>query len=134
MIYFKNKQKDINYNSIKRVASNFILLGIKENPYPYIKNATIYAQTSRFEGKSLAIDEAKILHKPILVTNFPSAKDQIINQENGIIVSLDAESIAEGIENLIQDSNSRNHLIANLKLKNYGTESEINKLYQLIDN
>ena len=48
------------------LIANFILLGIKENPYPYINNATIYVQPSRFEGKSLAIDEAKILHKPIL--------------------------------------------------------------------
>jgi glycosyltransferase involved in cell wall biosynthesis len=116
------------------VSDNFILLGIKENPYPYINNATIYAQTSRFEGKSLAIDEAKILHKPILVTNFPSAKDQIINRENGMIVPLDAESIAEGIHNLISDLSFRNELISNLKKHSYGTESEINKLYQLIDN
>lgn len=116
------------------VVANFILLGIKENPYPYINNATIYVQPSRFEGKSLAIDEAKILHKPILVSNFPSAKDQITSHENGIIVPLNAESIAAGIENLIQDSELRAKLISNLKRHHYGTESEINKLYQLIDN
>ncbi|WP_298139049.1 glycosyltransferase [Flavobacterium sp.] len=116
------------------VAANFILLGIKENPYPYINNATIYVQPSRFEGKSLAIDEAKILHKPILVSNFPSAKDQITHLESGIIVPLDAESIAIGIENLIEDSELRAKLVSNLKMHHYGTESEINKLYQLIDN
>lgn len=114
------------------VADYFILLGVKENPYPYINNATVYVQPSRFEGKSLAIDEAKILHKPILVTNFPSAKDQIVHQENGIIVSLDAESIANGLSSLFENLELRHQLISNLRQQRYGTESEINKLYQVI--
>ena len=66
-----------------QLQDHFILLGMKENPYPYIKEADIYVQPSRFEGKSIAIDEAKILQKPIVVTNFSTAKDQIKNQENG---------------------------------------------------
>ena len=60
---------------------NIILIGTRENPYPYIKNCDIFAQTSRFEGKSISLDEAKILAKPILVTNYPTAKDQIINNK-----------------------------------------------------
>ena len=55
-------------------------MGVKENPYPYIKKADIYVQPSRYEGKSIAIDEAKILKKPIVVTNFSTAKDQIENE------------------------------------------------------
>ena len=116
------------------VANNFILLGIKENPYPYINNATIYVQPSRFEGKSLAIDEAKILHKPILTANFTSAKDQIESGINGLIVPLNEESIAAGIIELIENEALRTTFISNLKKHNYGTESEIKKLYQIIDN
>jgi glycosyltransferase involved in cell wall biosynthesis len=117
-----------------KMESNFILLGIKENPYPYINNATIYVQPSRFEGKSLAIDEAKILHKPILVTNFTSAKDQITNLENGVIVDLNAVSIAQGISDLLHNDVLRSQLVSNLEKHHYGTESEIEKLYQLIEN
>jgi len=117
-----------------KVADNFLLLGIKENPYPYINNATIYVQPSRFEGKSLAIDEAKILHKPILVTNFTSAKDQIESGVNGMIVPLDEQSIADGIIALIENEPLRNTFSSNLKNYHYGTESEIKKLYQIIDN
>ena len=116
------------------LIANFILLGIKENPYPYINNATIYVQPSRFEGKSLAIDEAKILHKPILVTNFTSAKDQIESGVNGQIVPLNEEEIANGIIDLIENEALRTTFISNLKKHNYGTESEIKKLYQIIDN
>jgi glycosyltransferase involved in cell wall biosynthesis len=91
-------------------------------------------QPSRFEGKSLAIDEAKILHKPILVTNFTSAKDQITNLENGVIVDLNAVSIAQGISDLLHNDVLRSQLVSNLEKHHYGTESEIEKLYQLIEN
>ncbi|MFY7757058.1 MAG: glycosyltransferase, partial [Flavobacterium stagni] len=46
------------------------LLGVRQNPYPYVKRATVYVQPSRYEGKSMAIEEAKILQKPVVVTAF----------------------------------------------------------------
>ncbi len=118
----------------KKLQNHFILMGIKENPYPYIKKATVYVQTSRFEGKSVAIDEAKILHKPILVTNFPSAKDQIENGINGSIVAMDANSIANGIQQLVTDEATMNLFVNNLKKEQLGTEGEMSKLYDLIEN
>lgn len=113
------------------LQGKFILLGIKENPYPYIREANIYVQPSRFEGKSIAIDEAKILHKPIVITNFSTAKDQIKNKENGIIVEMDPHAISDGIKKLIDNKELRNTLIDNLSKEELGTESEIEKLYTL---
>lgn len=110
----------------------FILLGIKENPYPYIREADIYVQPSRFEGKSIAIDEAKILHKPIVVTNFSTATDQIRNGENGIIVDMNPQSIYEGIKILINNKELSNKFKENLSKENLGTESEIQKFYELM--
>ncbi|WP_298139046.1 glycosyltransferase [Flavobacterium sp.] len=115
------------------LQNNFILLGIKENPYPYIKKATLYVQPSRFEGKSLAIDEAKIICKPILVTNFPSAKDQITDGVNGRIVGMEPIDIANGIEALVNDSKMMNLFVENLQKEETGTESEMSKLYDLIE-
>ncbi|EOO34888.1 hypothetical protein S3E15_05128 [Bacillus mycoides] len=113
------------------LQDHFLLLGLKENPYPYIREADIYVQPSRFEGKSIAIDEAKILHKPIMVTNFSTAKDQIKNEENGLIIDMDAHSLSEGIKKLIHNEELRNKLIKNLSDEELGTESEIKKLYTL---
>jgi len=110
----------------------FILLGMKENPYPYIREADIYVQPSRFEGKSIAIDEAKILQKPIVVTNFSTATDQIQNEENGLIVDMDGLSIFEGIKRLIKDNELRKNLIDSLTNESLGTETEIQKLYELM--
>lgn len=111
----------------------FILGGIKENPYPYIKQADIYVQPSRFEGKSIAIDEAKILNKPILVTNFSTAKDQINDQINGLIVDMNPESIYNGIKQLIGSDELRRRLSQNLSNEELGTEKEIEKLYKMFD-
>ncbi|MEY2192749.1 glycosyltransferase [Neobacillus sp. BF23-41] len=117
----------------KGLERNFILLGIKQNPYPYMREADIFVQSSRFEGKSIAIDEAKILQKPIVVTNFNTAKDQITNMVNGLIVDMDSQSIYEGIKTIINNEELRERLISNLANENLGTESEITKLYEIIN-
>lgn len=117
--------------SENHLENHFTLLGLKSNPYPYLKQSDIYAQTSRFEGKSIAIDEAKILNKPIVVTNFPTAKDQITHKVDGLIVDLNVDSVVNGVETLIFDVNIRNELMSNLSKVSLGTENEINKLYQL---
>ncbi|CAN7295881.1 glycosyltransferase [Paenibacillus sp. LjRoot56] len=113
------------------LKDNFILLGIKENPYPYIREADIYVQPSKFEGKSIAIDEAKILQKPIVVTNFSTAKDQIRNKINGLVVAMTPAAVCEGIREIIDNDALRKQLIVNLSAEMLGTEAEIYKLYQL---
>jgi glycosyltransferase involved in cell wall biosynthesis len=122
-------ENQIDSNGLK---NNFKLLGIRENPYPYISKADIYVQPSRYEGKSIAIDEAKILHKPIVVTNFETAKDQISNGINGIITEMNEAEISSGIEILLKDEDLKKHLIKNLSEETLGTEEEINKLYEIL--
>jgi glycosyltransferase involved in cell wall biosynthesis len=124
-----NLEKLIKDNQLQQ---HFKLLGVKENPYPYIKQADIYVQPSRYEGKSIAIDEAKILHKPIVVTNFETAKDQINDGTNGLIVGFKAEEIASGIEKLMKNMALTNKMVRNLSNEKLGTEEEIGKLYEIL--
>ncbi|PGZ56850.1 glycosyltransferase, partial [Bacillus cereus] len=98
----------------EKLEEVFKLLGIRENPYPYIKQTDLYVQPSRYEGKSIAIDEAKILNRPIIVTNFNTAKDQIEHGVNGLIVSMNAKSISSGIETMLKDVQLRENLRRNL--------------------
>jgi glycosyltransferase involved in cell wall biosynthesis len=116
----------------KQLEDRVILLGQKENPYPYINNCDIYLQTSRYEGKSISIDEAKILGKAILITNFKTAKDHIKHEENGIISEMNSFSVANDLERIIKNTNLRDTLSNNLLKEKHGTEDEIYKLYQLI--
>lgn len=115
------------------LGNDFILLGLKVNPYPYIKNAFIYCQPSLFEGKSIAIDEAKLLCKPIVVTNFSTVYDQISDGQTGLIAEMTPESLAEKLEQLFADEDLRKQLIANLeadKTKAIAKEKEIVKQFE----
>ena len=112
--------------------NHIVFLGLKENPYPYIKQSDIYIQPSRFEGKSLAIDEAKILHKPIILTNFSTAKDQITNEVNGLIVEMNPEALVDGIFRMQSDTHLKIQLIENLSSEIVGNECEIEKIYELL--
>lgn len=127
----KQREKLEQLININDLNNHFKLLGIRENPYPYIKKADIYVQPSRYEGKSIAIDEAKILRKPIIVTNFKTARDQIVCGVNGLIVEMSDESISEGIEKLVKEAEIKEKLINNLANEKLGTEEEINKIYAM---
>ena len=117
----------------EQLEDTFILLGKKNNPYIYMNKSDIIAQTSRYEGKSIVLDEAKILNKCILCTNYPSVHNQIKNNENGEVVEFDIGNICEGIKKLIDHPNIRLKYMNNLKLTDWDNKEEINKLYEIIN-
>ena len=80
------------------------LLGMQENPYPYIRQADMYVQPSRFEAYGLTIAEAKVLGVPVLSTETDGGKELIINGIDGLLCQPDAPSIANGAERLHRDS------------------------------
>lgn len=111
------------------------LLGFKENPYPYMSQADIYVQTSSYEGFCLTLAEARILYRPIVSTNFDVVHDQIIDRENGLIADIAPESVADKIQELIENESLRNKIIQNLKKENNTTSTtEIQKFYSIIEN
>lgn len=117
----------------KEVTDYIILLGARENPYPYIKNCDILVQTSRWEGKSVVLDEAKILCKPIVVTNYPTVYDQIDDGKEGMIVSMNTEDIADGIQKMLEKEELRNGFSKYLEVHEYGNQDEIQKYIDLIE-
>lgn len=110
---------------------HMILLGTKENPYPFIKDCNLYVQPSRHEGYCISLAEARLLHKPIVVTDFVGAREQIENNKNGIIVNFDETEIYSAIRNLIMDKDLSNKFIANLKKNNITTANEIKKIEEM---
>ena len=114
------------------MEKNVIILGKKQNPYPYIKACDLYVQPSRYEGKAVTVREAQILNKPVIISNFATAKSQLENKIDGIIVPMDNKKCAEGIVEVIKDKDLQKALINNTKLKDYSNKKEIEKLYKLI--
>lgn len=113
------------------LENSFILLGKKINPYPYMKAADIYVQPSRYEGKAVTVSEARILGKPTLITNYPTAKSQLTENIDGIICDLSIEGIANGIEKLYFDNIFRKTLSQNCIETDYSNTDELEKLYKL---
>jgi glycosyltransferase involved in cell wall biosynthesis len=115
------------------LSKHFYLVGKKINPYPYMKNCDIYVQTSTKEGFGLTVCEAKILKKPVICTDFPTAKEIITNGIDGFIVQHEIHSIKKAIIDLINNGKLYKQIKTNLELSTtYNTVKEINKFYSLL--
>ena len=116
----------------EEVTDNVIILGKKDNPYPYLKSCDIYVQPSRYEGKAVTVREAQMLNKPVVITKFATADSQLKDLVDGVIVPMDNDGCAKGIVAVIDDINLRNKLINGTKENDYSNKSEVEKVYKLI--
>lgn len=114
------------------MEDHVIILGKKENPYPYIKACDAYIQPSRYEGKCVAVREAQILEKPVIITNYTTAPSQLKDGYDGVIVPMDNYACAEGIYKVLTNKDLIQKLSYNCSQNDYTNSSEINKLYDLI--
>lgn len=108
-----------------------IFLGKKENPYPYVLHADLFVQPSRYEGKSVILNEAKMLCRPILCTSYSTVYDQITDGEDGIISDMTAESLAEKLTEMITKPEICKKLTSNLKNKNFDNQKIIHDYLSL---
>ena len=90
----------------ENVEDTFILLGKKENPYPYIKNANYFCLLSEFEGYGMVLEEAKILNKPIIITN-TAARECIENYPKALILENSEDEIYDGLYKLLNDNDDK---------------------------
>ena len=111
----------------------FVLLGARSNPYPYIKACDLLVQPSRYEGKSVVLDEAKILCRPIVATAYPTVADQIADGKEGLVCAMSPEGIADGIMKMLADDALRGRISDYLACHEYGNQSEVEKYMRLID-
>ena len=95
-------------------------------------NAEIIVQPSRYEGKSVVLDEAKILCKPIVVSNYKTVKDQIVNQKEGIIANLNVEEFARELILLMNDSMKRQKLESYLRNNDYGNADKLSLYLEIM--
>lgn len=79
------------------LTEDFILLGAVENPYPYYAQCDLYVHATRFEGKSIAIQEAQTLGCAVLVSDCNGNREQVDDGTDGMLCQLDAEDISQKI-------------------------------------
>ncbi|KGE19333.1 glycosyltransferase [Paenibacillus wynnii] len=114
------------------LEDSFILLGKQTNPYPYMSSCDLYVQPSRYEGKAVTVTEAKILGKPILITNYSTAPSQVTDGLDGSITELSVEGIVQGIERLYLNADLRQRLSGHCSRSDHSNTYELEKLYGLI--
>lgn len=119
----------IRENHLEKV---FVLLGATPNPYSYMRQCDIYVQPSRHEGFGLTIAEARILNRPVVCTAFDGCDVQIADGVNGLVVDINAEAIANGIQRLLHDKQLYNSIADNLQHEKKGNTEELEMFYRLV--
>ena len=115
------------------VADNVLLLGTKNNPYPYMRACDIYVQPSYTEGYSTTICEAGMLGKAIIGTK-PSGGiyDQITPGEDGLIVDATVDGLTEGIQTLLENESLRRQFEERILKKDFSGKGEIEKFLNFL--
>lgn len=114
------------------LSDRFLLLGAKDNPYPYIAMADAVACVSAYESWSLAITEAKILGVPVIATCTSGALEQIVDRQTGCFVNADPADIADKIEQLVFHKETGHYIRSQLKelCSEFSAAKEFNALFQ----
>ncbi|MBR6382643.1 MAG: glycosyltransferase [Lachnospiraceae bacterium] len=114
------------------LKDKFILLGVKDNPFPYLKQCDIYVHATRFEGKSMAIREAQIMGKPIIVSDCNSNAELVKDNEDALVCKLDPADLSDKIKTLLHDENLCKTIGANAEKKFTESNESIEELLSLI--
>lgn len=109
------------------------LLGMRDNPYPYIRQADLYVQPSRFEGYCGTVLEARLLTVPILATR-NAAAEQITDGQTGLLCNAAASSIARAAKRLMNDPALRQRFRDTLSAHDFDRDNAaiLEKLYTLL--
>lgn len=114
------------------LQNDFILLGATDNPYPYYVQADLYVHATRFEGKSIAIQEAQTLGCPMVVSDCSGNREQVIQGVDGVLCDLTPEDICASIMLLYENEEKRVLLGREAAKKQLTNPEEVNKLLTII--
>ena len=114
------------------LKNEFVLLGAKENPYPYVAKADLYVHATRFEGKSIAIQEAQVLAKPIVASDCSGNREQIESGVDGILCKLNPEDIKNAIVYMYEHGEAASVMGIKASEKQNAYEKDLDMLTELL--
>ena len=114
------------------LKEDFILLGARENPFPYYAQTDIYVHATRFEGKSIAIQEAQALGCAIIASDCSGNREQIEDHKDGLLCPLDAGEIKDAIMEYAKNKELREWMGKAASQKRLVFEKDMDLLYELI--
>ncbi len=114
------------------LEQDFLLPGAVDNPYPYMAQTDLYVHATRFEGKSIAIQEAQTLGCAILVSDCSGNREQVVPEVDGILCDLTPEGIFQGVKRLLHDEKLRERFGREAAGKKLSDVREMEKLLALL--
>lgn len=114
------------------LTEDFILCGAVDNPYPYLVQTDLYVHASRFEGKSIAIQEAQILECPVLASDCSGNRENVSDGVDGKLCPFTPEGIRDGILWLMEHPGERAQYAKAAGQKLLNQAAEVDKLLSLI--
>lgn len=115
------------------MEEHVIMLGKRDDPYPYIAHCDLYAQPSRYEGNSVTVHEAQILEKPVVITRYATSASQLTDGVDGVIVPMDNDGCAAGIAKLLRDPGAMIRLREGCAEQDYSNSREASILLQILE-
>ncbi|MBP9988263.1 MAG: glycosyltransferase [Ruminococcus sp.] len=114
------------------MTERVILLGKKENPYPYFRECDFYIQPSRYEGNAVTVNEALILGKKTAIAKYATSSAQINNGVDGVIVPQDNAGCADGLNAFVADKALQKKILDYVNSTDFSRSEEIKKLYTIL--
>nr|WP_300902138.1 glycosyltransferase [uncultured Acetatifactor sp.] len=115
------------------LQEDFLLLGAVENPYPYYAQADLYIHATRFEGKSIAIQEAQTLGRAVVASDCNGNREQIEDGADGLLCALTPEAVADSIASLLEDEEKRIALGQAAGRRDFAQGQELETFLALLD-
>ena len=112
----------------------FFLPGVTDNPYVYMAQSDLYVHATRFEGKSIAIQEAQVLGCPMVVSDCSGNREQVVHGVDGLLCELTPEGICNGVIRMLQDDDLRKSCGEKAAQRQMTDKKELNKLLCLLEN
>lgn len=128
--YLEGKMKEYG------LEDSFILLGFRENPYPYVASCDLYVCSSRREGFSTAVTEALIVGTPVVSTECSGAKELLgENDEFGLVTKNSTEGIYSGIKKMLTEPKTLAHYKEQAKIRGkfFSREKTVRAVEVLLD-
>ncbi|MGB3225547.1 MAG: glycosyltransferase [Desulforhopalus sp.] len=106
------------------VAEHVFLLGMKENPYPYMKRCNCFVLCSEFEGYGIVVKEALFLKKLVLATDVAGPKEILGGGKYGLIVENNEDALFEMMRHLLDLHNENREVDVLQNVVHYRGDNE----------
>lgn len=83
------------------VTDSVHFLGFQLNPYPYMRQGTVFALTSAFEGLAIVLIEAMALGTPVVSIDCPSGPAEVLDGGRYGILAEDFEALCRGLRSVL---------------------------------